>query len=159
MKNIIRRTTLKVRDIQKSYEFYTELLGMETYYNNEVTVENDLLPGTKAGDKIHLIILKAQDPVVGMIGLLKPIDPEEEFPAVEFDFKYGSSVFVVGVDDVEELYEKALKFGAKMRAPLSEPSTLAPMEMMYMSSHSVYMIQMVISWSVIKGSKFYGKWF
>ncbi len=120
MKNIIRRTTLKVRDIQKSYEFYTELLGMETYYNNEVTVENDLLPGTKAGDKIHLIILKAQDPVVGMIGLLKPIHPEEEFPAVEFDFKYGSSVFVVGVDDVEELYEKALKFGAKMRAPLSE---------------------------------------
>ena len=120
MKNIIRRTTLKVRDIQKSYEFYTEILGMETYYNNEVTVENDLLPGTKAGDKIHLIILKAQDPVVGMIGLLKPIDPEEEFPPVEFDFKYGSSVFVVGVDDVEELYEKALKFGAKMRAPLSE---------------------------------------
>ena len=120
MKNIIRRTTLKVRDIQKSYEFYTELLGMETYYNNEVTVENDLLPGTKAGDKIHLIILKAQDPVVGMIGLLKPIDPEEEFPEVEFDFKYGSSVFVVGVDDVEELYQKALKFGAKMRAPLSE---------------------------------------
>ena len=120
MKNIIRRTTLKVRDIQKSYEFYTELLGMETYYNNEVTVENDLLPGTKAGDKIHLIILKAQDPVIGMIGLLKPIDPQEEFPPLEFDFKYGSSVFVVGVDDVEELYQKALKFGAKMRAPLSE---------------------------------------
>ena len=32
----------------------------------------------------------------------------------------GSSVFVVGVDDVEELYQKALKFGAIMRAPLSE---------------------------------------
>jgi len=120
MKNIIRRTTLKVRDMDKSYEFYTEVLGMKTYYNNEVTVENDLLPGTKAGDKIHLVILKAQDPVIGMIGLLKPIDPVEEFPPVEFDFKYGSSVFVVGVDDVEELYQKALKFGAKMRAPLSE---------------------------------------
>ena len=120
MKNIIRRTTLKVRDIQKSYQFYTELLGMKPYYNNEVTVENDLLPGTKAGDKIHLIILNAQDPVIGMIGLLKPIDPQEEFPPLEFDFKYGSSVFVVGVDDVEELYQKALKFGAKMRAPLSE---------------------------------------
>ena len=77
MKNMIRRTTLKVRDIQKSYDFYTEVLGMETYYNNEVTVKNDLLPGTKQGDKIHLIILKAQDPVIGMIGLLKPIDPEE----------------------------------------------------------------------------------
>ena len=83
-------------------------------------MENDLLPGTKAGDKIHLIILKAQDPVIGMIGLLKPIDPQEEFPPLEFDFKYGSSVFVVGVDDVEELYQKALKFGAKMRAPLRE---------------------------------------
>ena len=46
MKNMIRRTTLKVRDIQKSYDFYTEVLGMETYYNNEVTVKNDLLPGT-----------------------------------------------------------------------------------------------------------------
>ena len=103
MKNIIRRTTLKVRDIERSYAFYREVLGMETYYNNEVTVENDLLPGTKEGDKIHLIILKAQDPVIGMIGLLKPIDPEEEFPPVTFDFNYGSSVFVVGVDDVEEL--------------------------------------------------------
>ena len=80
MKNMIRRTTLKVRDIQKSYDFYTDVLGMETYYNNEVTVKNDLLPGTKQGDKIHLIILKAQDPVIGMIGLLKPIDPEEQFP-------------------------------------------------------------------------------
>ena len=120
MKNIIRRTTLKVRDIERSYAFYREVLGMETYYNNEVTVENDLLPGTKEGDKIHLIILKAQDPVIGMIGLLKPIDPEEEFPPVTFDFNYGSSVFVVGVDDVEELYQKALKFGAIMRAPLSE---------------------------------------
>ncbi len=120
MKNMIRRTTLKVRDIQKSYDFYTEVLGMETYYNNEVTVKNDLLPGTKKGDKIHLIILKAQDPVIGMIGLLKPIDPMEQFPPVDFDFKFGSSVFVVGVEDVEELYQKALKFGAKMRAPLSE---------------------------------------
>ena len=115
MKNMIRRTTLKVRDIQKSYDFYTEVLGMETYYNNEVTVKNDLLPGTKQGDKIHLIILKAQDPVIGMIGLLKPIDPEEQFPPVDFDFKFGSSVFVVGVEDVEDLYQKALKFGAKMR--------------------------------------------
>ena len=120
MKNIIRRTTLKVRDIKRSYAFYTEVLGMETYYNNEVTVENDLLPGTKEGDKIHLIILKAKDPVIGMIGLLKPIDPVEEFTPIEFDFNYGSSVFVVGVDDVEDLYQKALKFGAKMRAPLSE---------------------------------------
>ena len=89
MKNMIRRTTLKVRDIEKSYAFYTEVLGMETYYNNEITVKNDLLPGTKEGDKIHLIILKAQDPVIGMIGLLKPIDPEEKFPPVEFDFKFG----------------------------------------------------------------------
>ena len=159
MKNIIRRTTLKVRDIQKSYEFYTELLGMETYYNNEVTVENDLLPGTKAGDKIHLIILKAQDPVVGMIGLLKPIDPEEEFPVVEFDFKYGSSVFVVGVDDVEELYEKALKFGAKMRAPLSE--TVYPGA----DGNDVHVKSLGLYdpdghfMSVIKGFNFYGKWF
>ena len=120
MKNMIRRTTLKVRDIEKSYAFYTEVLGIETYYNNEITVKNDLLPGTKEGDKIHLIILKAQDPVIGMIGLLKPIDPEEKFPPVEFDFKFGSSVFVVGVDDADEVYKKALKFGAKMRAPLSE---------------------------------------
>ena len=84
MNNIIRRTTLKVRDIKKSHIFYTEVLGMVTYYNNEVIVENDLLPGTKKGDKIHLIIVKAQDPIIGMIGLLQPINPKEEFQEVNY---------------------------------------------------------------------------
>ena len=122
----VSRITLFCRDLDQSLELYRDILGFKEIEKKTIQSKefnelmNDLLPGTKAGDKIHLIILKAQDPVVGMIGLLKPIDPEEEFPAVEFDFKYGSSVFVVGVDDVEELYEKALKFGAKMRAPLSE---------------------------------------
>ena len=120
MNNIIRRTTLKVRDIKKSHIFYTEVLGMSTYYNNEVIVENDLLPGTKKGDKIHLIIVKAQDPIIGMIGLLQPINPKEEFQEVNYNFEFGSSVFVAGVEDVEELYKRALEYGVKMRAPLSE---------------------------------------
>ena len=108
MKNMIRRTTLKVRDIQKSYDFYTEVLGMETYYNNEVTVKNDLLPGTKQGDKIHLIILKAQDPIIGFVFGHKGLIAGLSLEGTKFTKIWPDADNESNIEDIDEFNDAAL---------------------------------------------------
>ena len=74
-KAIVKRTTLIVRDIKKSTQWYQEVLGMSIYYDGEVTLGGKGMAAGKKGDVTHLIILKCNDPVIGMIGLLQWVDP------------------------------------------------------------------------------------
>ena len=72
---IVKRTTLIVRDIKKSRAWYEQVLEMSAYYDDEVVLSGTEWAAEKKGDKTHLVILKCQDPVIGMIGLLQWIDP------------------------------------------------------------------------------------
>ena len=54
MTSILKRTTLIVRDMAKSIEFYEGVLGMTKYYDNQVTLGGDLLPAGKKGDVTYL---------------------------------------------------------------------------------------------------------
>lgn len=47
MTTIIKRTTLIVRDMEKSLNFYRDILGMSVYYDNQITLKGDLLPAGK----------------------------------------------------------------------------------------------------------------
>lgn len=120
MDTLVKRTTVRVRDMEKSIRFYEDVLGMTQYYNNEITLDRHFLPGEKPGDKIHLVIMKGQDPTIGMIGLLKWLKPEQTPPPVTYDFPFGAPVFVVAVEDAEALAEKAARMDCVIRAPVSE---------------------------------------
>ena len=120
MTSILKRTTLIVRDMAKSIEFYEGILGMTKYYDNQVTLGGDLLPAGKKGDVTYLTMWKCEDPVIGMIGLLQWIDPVWEAPEITYKVGYGNPVFVAAIDDAEAVYKKAKAFGCKIRAPLSE---------------------------------------
>jgi catechol 2,3-dioxygenase-like lactoylglutathione lyase family enzyme len=120
MTSILKRTTLIVRDMEKSIEFYRDVLGMTKYYDNQITLGGDLLPAGNEGDVTHLTMWKCEDPVIGMIGLLEWIDPVWEAPEITYKVGYGNPVFVAGIEDAEEVYEKAKKMGCVIRAPLSE---------------------------------------
>ena len=72
---IVKRTTLIVRDIEKSRAWYEQVLEMSAYYDDEVVLSGTGMAAGKKGDKTHLVILKCQDPVIGMIGLLQWVDP------------------------------------------------------------------------------------
>ncbi|MFQ5635438.1 MAG: VOC family protein [Gammaproteobacteria bacterium] len=70
MTNIIKRTTLIVRDMAKSLRWYERVLGMTVYYDDAVVLSGVGMAAGKAGDRTHLVILKCEDPDIGMIGLL-----------------------------------------------------------------------------------------
>ncbi len=80
MNNIVKRTTLIVRDMETSARWYEQVLGMTRYYDNEIVLSGIGMAAGNAGDRTHLIIMQAEDPVIGMIGLLQWVEPELPAP-------------------------------------------------------------------------------
>lgn len=117
---ILKRTTIRVRDMDKAIAFYEGVIGMTKYYDNEIVLDRHFLPGEKPGDRIHLVIMQGSDPVIGMIGLLKWLEPAQTPPPVRYDFAFGQPVFVVQTPDAKALYEKARVLGCEIRSALSE---------------------------------------
>jgi catechol 2,3-dioxygenase-like lactoylglutathione lyase family enzyme len=115
--NIVKRTTLIVRDVTRSLEFYRDVLGFTVWYDDEIVLGGRGLAAGKAGDRTHLVILKAQDPVVGMIGLLQFVAPPLEAPAARRErLGIGDVVFVMQTDDVAEVHRRLLARGASVFA-------------------------------------------
>jgi len=115
----VKRTTLIVRDIEVSSNWYEEVLDMSLYYDDTITLGGKGMAAGKKGDVTHLKIYRCSDPVIGMIGLLQWIDPElpapEEIPT---KVDYGNPTFVVDTDNVDGVYKKALALGTHIH---SEP--------------------------------------
>lgn len=124
VRNIIKRTTLIVRDMQASRHWYQYVLGMSVYYDKEFTLSGQGLAAGKAGDKTHLVILKADDPEIGMIGLLQWLDPVWPAPPIEYKIGYGNPTFVVSSDDAELTHQRAKELGTVVHSPPHEWSTL-----------------------------------
>jgi catechol 2,3-dioxygenase-like lactoylglutathione lyase family enzyme len=117
MRNIVKRTTLIVRDIQVSTRWYETVLGMTRYYDDEVTLSGIGMAAGKAGDVTHLVILKCEDPVIGMIGLLQWVDPPLPAPAeIPTSVTYGNPTFVLSGDNVREAFRRAREFGTRVHA-------------------------------------------
>ena len=57
MNNIVKRTTLMVRDMDQSLAWYQNVLGMDVYYDKPFTLSGEGLAAGKAGDLIRLVIL------------------------------------------------------------------------------------------------------
>ena len=120
MSNVIKRTTLLVRNMETARRWYEQVLEMSAYYDDEVVLSGVGMAAGKEGDRTHLVILRAEDPEIGMIGLLQWVDPVWEAPEISYEVGYGNPVFVAAVDDAEEAYEKAKAAGCKIRGALSE---------------------------------------
>ena len=116
MGNIVKRTTLVVRDIEKSVTFYRDILGMTVWYDDEVVLSGVGLAAGKAGDRTHLVIMKCEDPVVGMIGLLEFTEPALPAPPVPTAVGIGSIVFVWQSDDVQGVFERLQAADAHIHA-------------------------------------------
>ena len=125
---IVKRTTLIVRDIERSAVWYQEVLEMTPYYDDEIVLSGVGLAAGKRGDKTHLMILKCQDPTIGMIGLLQWVDPEA-LPApaeIPTAVTYGSPIFVVESDDLRGLYERARALDTAIHSEPHEWSVRGP---------------------------------
>jgi len=117
MPSLVKRTTLIVRSLERSMAFYRDVLELSVYYDDEIELSGVGLAAGQRGDRTHLVIMKAADPVVGMIGLLEftaPRLPEPAMPRSRLGI--GDIVFVMQGDDVAGVNQRALQFGARVHA-------------------------------------------
>jgi catechol 2,3-dioxygenase-like lactoylglutathione lyase family enzyme len=117
MSNIVKRTTLIVRDAGRSLEFYRDVLGMTVWYDDEIVLGGVTLPVGAQGDRTRLVIMRATDPVIGMIGLLEFTAPPLPVPESERrTLGIGDVVFVMQTDDVAAVHERLQQWGARVQA-------------------------------------------
>ena len=116
MKNIVKRTTLMVRNMEKSLAWYQNVMGMEVYYDKPVTLSGVGMAARKAGDVTRLVILKCEHPEIGMIGLLQWLEPEMPAPEIPTAVSYGMPTFVCGTDDCAEAHRQATLLGTRVHA-------------------------------------------
>lgn len=122
--NIIKRTTLIVRDAEKAANWYEQALGMKRWFDKPFTLSGVGLAAGKAGDETRLVIMQAGDPKIGMIGLLEWLKPRMEAPPVPKEVTFGAPVFVVESKDAMGVYERARDLGSHIHAEPHEWSVI-----------------------------------
>jgi catechol 2,3-dioxygenase-like lactoylglutathione lyase family enzyme len=104
----LRRTTLIVRDIDRSLAFYRDALGMQVIYDNAIRTPRDAASDEEADRASRLVFLRANDDFVGIIGLLqytKPVRPAHN--QGDEPFSTGSSVLLFNAQDLESAFARA----------------------------------------------------
>jgi catechol 2,3-dioxygenase-like lactoylglutathione lyase family enzyme len=112
----VKRTTLIVRSIEESVRFYRDVLGFSVWYDDNIVLGGTGLPAGKKGDATHLVIMQAQDPVIGMIGLLEFTEPRLPEPERRRSIGIGDVVFVMQTDDVDEVHRRCVAKGVDIYA-------------------------------------------
>ena len=91
----LRRTTLVVRDIDKSIPLYRDALGMKVIYDQVI------------GGVTRLVLLRANDDFVGVLGLMQRLNLTEPTPPPTFHkAKPGEQILVFNLKDLDERFEK-----------------------------------------------------
>ncbi|MFK8013860.1 MAG: VOC family protein [Gammaproteobacteria bacterium] len=120
----LRRTTLVVRDIDNSLEFYRDALGMEVIYDTLIRTPREAKTDDEAQRSLRLVFLRANDDYVGIIGLLEYRKPDKK-PAHQGlePFTPGSSVLLFNAQDLASTFARARTVnGVRV---LDEPSETA----------------------------------
>jgi len=98
---IMRRTTLIVRDIEKSMALYKDAIGMEVIYDNIIKRKH---PTEEGDQEIRLVFLKANHSYFGVLGL---VDYEYnkkdkvEVPIRKEGFAVQNSVLLFNTNDLD----------------------------------------------------------
>ena len=122
----LRRTTLVVRDIERSLEFYRDALGMEIIYDNLISTPRGADPD-EAERVLRLVLLRANDHYVGVLGLLQYFKPvKETVDLAGTAFMEGTIVMVFNLEDLAGSFARATAVSGVVvlddPAPVSYPS-------------------------------------
>jgi catechol 2,3-dioxygenase-like lactoylglutathione lyase family enzyme len=113
MSDIIKRTTLMVRNADTAAHWYENVFGMRRWMDVPFTLSGNQLAAGKRGDQTRLIIMQAEHDVIGMIGLLEWTDPQQDCPKeLPTRIAFGAPIFVVAAKDCRASTEKARAMGS-----------------------------------------------
>ena len=119
----VRRTTLVVRDIERSLPFWRDALGLTVVYDQ--VIERPLDPDQPEGDRrsLRLVLLRANDTFVGAVGLLEYISPRRPERAPGEDRPIvGDFIVVVNAADLDARWQRVRTVpGVRV---MSEPSLI-----------------------------------
>jgi catechol 2,3-dioxygenase-like lactoylglutathione lyase family enzyme len=134
MADIIKRTTLMVRNAEAAAQWYETVFGMTRWMDTPFTLSGGQIAAGKKGDKTRLIIMKCEHDFIGMLGLLEWTDPKMDAPAeLPTRIAFGAPIFVVQAVDCAATVVRARGLGSRIHAePLAWTVTGAdgkPMDM------------------------------
>ncbi|MCA3052866.1 MAG: VOC family protein [Rhodocyclaceae bacterium] len=102
----IRRTTLVVRDIEKSLPLYRDALGLKVVYDQLIGGGKDK-DGKVTPPTIRLVLLRANDQFIGAIGLMQRLNQPMLPPLTEFKRPIaGGMIMVINAKDLDTRWEK-----------------------------------------------------
>jgi catechol 2,3-dioxygenase-like lactoylglutathione lyase family enzyme len=102
----IRRTTLVVRDIDKSLPLYRDALGLKVVYDQLIGGGTDK-DGKVTPPTIRLVLLRANDQFIGVLGLMQRLNQPVLPPPTEFKRpNAGGMIMVINAKDLETRWEK-----------------------------------------------------
>jgi len=104
-----RRVTLMVSRMELSLAIYRDILGMEVHYDQQVSVAIPGAAPTTAKALARLVILKCNDPYIGMLGLMQLLDSPSGQTAgrpAKGRLGPGEAVLVMQHENVEAACEK-----------------------------------------------------
>jgi catechol 2,3-dioxygenase-like lactoylglutathione lyase family enzyme len=127
MPNVLKRTTLMVRDAEVAARWYEHVFGMKRWLDTPFTLSGVGLAAGAKGDKTRLVVMQCEDPAIGMIGLLQWVDPKMEAPETPpRKVSFGAPIFVVATDDVNGVHSRARALGSHIHAAPYEWSFVDP---------------------------------
>ncbi len=139
IRNIVKRTTLIVRDMAKTQRWYEEVLGMSVWMDTEFVLSGQGIAIGNPGDRTHLMIMRAEDPKIGMIGFLQWLEPKLDMPPIPTEIVVGMPIFVVETENAGEITRRAKALGTRVYSEPHEWSTRgARGEMKYFIGASLF---------------------
>jgi predicted enzyme related to lactoylglutathione lyase len=119
MSSILRRTTFIVADAQRSAGFYEKVFGWTRFYDHSLTARAGFPPVGPRDEPVKLVLLKAEDPLVGMVGFLQYLEPpfDTGVAVQRSKVRMGEAILVIQTDDVDGIHERAMSAGATIATP------------------------------------------
>jgi catechol 2,3-dioxygenase-like lactoylglutathione lyase family enzyme len=102
----VRRTTLVVRDIDKSLPLYRDALGLKVIYDEKIGGGTDK-DGKPTPPSVRLVLLRANDDFVGVLGLMQRLNPATKPPPPVFQkAQAGQVILVINVADLDTRFAR-----------------------------------------------------
>jgi catechol 2,3-dioxygenase-like lactoylglutathione lyase family enzyme len=104
---------LMVRNAEAAAHWYEDVFGMTRWMDVPFTLSGTQLAAGKKGDQTRLIIMKALDDRIGMVGLLEWVDPKQDAPTeIPTHIAFGAPIFVVQAVDCAATTARARAAGS-----------------------------------------------